>query len=35
MENGFTTEGGVGFSVRDMERKVIFIISVNHKRYTR
>jgi hypothetical protein len=31
MENGFITEEVVGFSVRGMERKVRFIISVNYK----
>jgi hypothetical protein len=35
MGGGFITEGVVGFSVRGMERKVRFLISVNYKRYTR
>jgi len=31
MRGVFITEGVVGFSVRDMERKVTFLISVNYK----
>jgi hypothetical protein len=31
MERGFITEEVVGFSVRDMEKKVRFSISVNYK----